>query len=289
MVPTKSKSSGAKLSGSALSVKTWKQAVVAIRERRCGTHDFCRRGWQLRVGLARASRGQHSPAGRCVDRDRTAGPAGRRRDRGGGSPPSRPGRVPRSDRPSPPRRARSPCPWERPDKPSESLVILIALTVLSVAPALLLLCTSFTKIFVVLSITRNALGLTSVPPNQVLAGLALFLSLFIMAPTAAAVNEQGIQPFLYGEEDASPRRSTTACSRCGSSCSSRPGRRRSRSSRRWPSRTRPANAEEVPLTTLVPAFVPLRTARRHADTASCCSSRSWSSTWWSLPHSCHWA
>ncbi|HEU5110619.1 MAG TPA: EscR/YscR/HrcR family type III secretion system export apparatus protein, partial [Micromonosporaceae bacterium] len=47
-----------------------------------------------------------------------------------------------------------------PDKPSESLVILIALTVLSVAPALLLLCTSFTKIFVVLSITRNALGLT---------------------------------------------------------------------------------------------------------------------------------
>ena len=57
---------------------------------------------------------------------------------------------------------------------------------LSVAPALLLLCTCFTKVFVVLGITRNALGLTSVPPNQVLAGLALFLSLFIMGPIAVA-------------------------------------------------------------------------------------------------------
>ena len=57
-----------------------------------------------------------------------------------------------------------------------------ALTLLSVAPAILLICTSFTKIFVVLGLTRNALGLQQTPPNQVLAGLALFLSLFIMAP-----------------------------------------------------------------------------------------------------------
>src|SRR3954469_14354500 len=67
-------------------------------------------------------------------------------------------------------------------KPSQSIVILIALTLLSVAPALLLLTTSFTKVFVVLSITRNAMGLTTVPPNQVVAGLALFVSLFIMSP-----------------------------------------------------------------------------------------------------------
>ena len=90
-----------------------------------------------------------------------------------------------------------------PDEPSQSIVILLLLTVLSVAPALLLLCTSFTKVFVVLSITRNALGLTNVPPNQVLAGLALFLSLFIMGPTAAKVNEQGIQPYLHGEKSQS--------------------------------------------------------------------------------------
>jgi flagellar biosynthetic protein FliP len=87
-----------------------------------------------------------------------------------------------------------------PDKPSDSIAIILLITVLSVAPALLLLCTSFTKIFVVLSITRNALGLTNVPPNQVLAGLALFLSLFIMGPTAADVNKEGIQPYLKGDK-----------------------------------------------------------------------------------------
>jgi flagellar biosynthetic protein FliP len=85
-------------------------------------------------------------------------------------------------------------------KPSTSITILIALTVLSVAPALLLLCTSFTKIFVVLSITRNALGLTSVPPNQVLAGLALFLTLFIMGPTFSEMNDKGVQPYLRGDK-----------------------------------------------------------------------------------------
>jgi flagellar biosynthesis protein FliP len=85
-------------------------------------------------------------------------------------------------------------------KPSTSIVILLALTMLSVAPALLLLCTSFTKIFVVLSIVRNALGLTNVPPNQVLAGLALFLSMFVMGPTLSQVNDEGVQPYLKGEK-----------------------------------------------------------------------------------------
>ncbi|MBN1170814.1 MAG: flagellar type III secretion system pore protein FliP [Micromonosporaceae bacterium] len=85
-------------------------------------------------------------------------------------------------------------------KPSVSITILVALTVMSVAPALLLLCTSFTKVFVVLSITRNALGLTTVPPNQVIAGLALFITLFIMSPTLTDVNQQGVQPYLRGEK-----------------------------------------------------------------------------------------
>jgi len=90
----------------------------------------------------------------------------------------------------------------RPDgsKPATSLVIMLGLTVLSVAPALLLLCTSFTKIFMVLGITRNALGLNSMPPNQVLAGLALFLTLFIMGPTVSAMNQQGVQPYLKGDK-----------------------------------------------------------------------------------------
>jgi flagellar biosynthetic protein FliP len=83
-------------------------------------------------------------------------------------------------------------------KPSTSVVILIALTLLSVAPSLLLLMTSFTKIVIVLSLVRNALGLTNTPPAQVITGLALFLSLFIMAPVLTQVNELGVQPYLSG-------------------------------------------------------------------------------------------
>lgn len=83
--------------------------------------------------------------------------------------------------------------------PSSSIVVLLGITLLSVAPSLLLLTTSFTKILVVLSLTRNALGLQGVPPNQVLAGLALFLSLFVMAPVLAGVNDAGVQPYLDGQ------------------------------------------------------------------------------------------
>jgi len=83
-------------------------------------------------------------------------------------------------------------------KPSQSVSILLLLTLLSVAPSILLLMTSFTKIFVVLGLTRNALGLNGVPPNQVLAGLSLFLSMFVMSPVLKAVNAQGVQPYLHG-------------------------------------------------------------------------------------------
>jgi flagellar biosynthesis protein FliP len=85
-------------------------------------------------------------------------------------------------------------------KPASSLVIVLGLTLLSVAPAVLLLCTCLTKVFMVLGITRNAMGLTSMPPNQVLAGLALFISLFIMSPVVSQVNEVGVQPYLAGDK-----------------------------------------------------------------------------------------
>ena len=83
-------------------------------------------------------------------------------------------------------------------KPTTSVSILLLLTLLSVAPSILLLMTSFTKIFVVLGLTRNALGLNNVPPNQVLAGLSLFLSMFVMSPVIKAVNSAGVQPYLHG-------------------------------------------------------------------------------------------
>lgn len=82
--------------------------------------------------------------------------------------------------------------------PSSAIVTLLGITLLSVAPALLLMMTSFTKIFVVLAMTRNALALPSIPPNQVLAGLALFLSLFIMGPVLTEINELAVQPYLNG-------------------------------------------------------------------------------------------
>jgi flagellar biosynthetic protein FliP len=88
------------------------------------------------------------------------------------------------------------------DKPSTPVVTILALTLMSVAPAVLLTCTSFTKILVVLGLTRNALGLQQTPPNQVLAGLALFLSLFVMAPVLGQINDVGLQPYLNGDKNA---------------------------------------------------------------------------------------
>ncbi len=84
------------------------------------------------------------------------------------------------------------------DKPSNSVAVIIALTLLSLLPAILLTCTSFTKILVVLGLTRNALGLQQMPPNQVLAGLALFLSLFIMTPVLGQMKDAGLDPYMDG-------------------------------------------------------------------------------------------
>ena len=85
--------------------------------------------------------------------------------------------------------------------PSAAILTLLGITLLSVAPALLLMMSSFTKIFVVLALTRNALALPSIPPNQVLAGLALFLSLFIMSPVLVDINNHAVQPYLNGHID----------------------------------------------------------------------------------------
>jgi flagellar biosynthetic protein FliP len=89
-----------------------------------------------------------------------------------------------------------------PGQQSQVLQIILLVTVLGVAPAVLLLCTSFTKIVVVLSLTRSALGTPSIPPNQVLIGLALFLSLFVMGPTVDQIQKQAIAPYSAGKLDA---------------------------------------------------------------------------------------
>ena len=81
---------------------------------------------------------------------------------------------------------------------SLSLQILVLMSLLTVLPSLLLMMTSFTRIIIVLSILRHALGLQQTPPNQVLVGLSLFLSLFVMAPVISEVNRVAIEP--YGQE-----------------------------------------------------------------------------------------
>jgi flagellar biosynthesis protein FliP len=82
--------------------------------------------------------------------------------------------------------------------PSSSITLILAITVLSVAPSVLLLATSFTKIIVVLGLTRNALGMQSSPPNQVLTGIALFLTLFVMGPVFSDINDVAVQPYMDG-------------------------------------------------------------------------------------------
>lgn len=89
-----------------------------------------------------------------------------------------------------------------PGEPSQVLTIIVLITVLGVAPAILLMCTAFTKIVVVLSLARSAIGTQSVPPNQVLVGLALFLSLFVMGPTLDAMQTRGVTPYLEGAKTA---------------------------------------------------------------------------------------
>lgn len=80
-----------------------------------------------------------------------------------------------------------------------ALQIFLTLTLLSLAPTILIMMTSFTRIIIVLHFTRAALNTQTAPPNQVLIGMALILTFFIMEPTIARINEEAIQPFEAGE------------------------------------------------------------------------------------------
>ena|SRR5699024_685677 len=86
-----------------------------------------------------------------------------------------------------------------PSQLSTSVKLIILLTILSIAPGILILMTSFTRIIVVLSFVRTSLATQQMPPNQVLIGLALFLTFFIMAPTFSEVYDEALQP-LFNEE-----------------------------------------------------------------------------------------
>jgi flagellar biosynthesis protein FliP len=86
-----------------------------------------------------------------------------------------------------------------PQETVTSLQILVLLTVLSLAPAFLIMVTAFTRIIIVLSLIRNAIGVPQLPPNQVLLGLALFLTFFVMAPVWQQVQTNALTPFTAGQ------------------------------------------------------------------------------------------
>jgi len=138
--------------------------------------------------------------------------------------------------------------------PSAAILTLLGITLLSVAPALLLMMSSFTKIFVVLAITRNALALPSIPPNQVLAGLSLFLSLFIMSPVLVDINNSAVQPYLAGHLDfttaihlaEAPLRGFMAAHTREEDIALMT---------RAAGRPNPASMKDVPILTLIPAFM----------------------------------
>jgi flagellar biosynthetic protein FliP len=88
---------------------------------------------------------------------------------------------------------------QNPAEVVNTIKILMILTVLTLAPAILIMMTSFTRLIIVLSFLRQAIGTQQMPPNQLLVGLALFLSLFIMSPAINEINEKALKPYLDGK------------------------------------------------------------------------------------------
>src|SRR5699024_2291944 len=136
---------------------------------------------------------------------------------------------------------------------STSIRLLILLTVLSLAPSILILMTSFTRIVIVLGFVRTSLATQQMPPNQVLIGLALFLTFFIMAPTFQAVYNEGLEPLLNEEitlDEAYDRASIPI-----KEFMAQHTRQKDLALfMQYSDTAQPESIEDIPLTTLVPAF-----------------------------------
>ena len=140
-----------------------------------------------------------------------------------------------------------------PTNVSTSVKLLLVLTVLSLAPSILILMTSFARIVIVLSFTRTALATNTSPPNQVIIGLALFLTFFIMAPTFQEVNEQALQP-LFNEEIGLEEAYDRASLPIKEFMAEHTRQKDLELFLDYNEAERPASVEEIPLTMLVPAF-----------------------------------
>jgi len=143
------------------------------------------------------------------------------------------------------------------DNPAEvvdSVKLLVLLTLISFIPAFLMMMTSFTRIIVVLSFLRSALGAQQAPPNQALIGLALFLTIFIMAPVYQDINEQAIKPYLANQ--ITREEAQNAGAKPLRSFMLRQTREKDLALFVSLSKMeKPQNADAVPLTVVVPAFI----------------------------------
>ncbi|MCO7518242.1 MULTISPECIES: flagellar type III secretion system pore protein FliP [Pseudomonas] len=137
---------------------------------------------------------------------------------------------------------------------SVSLQILLIMTALSFIPAFVILMTSFTRIIIVFSILRQALGLQQTPSNQVLTGMALFLTMFIMAPVFERVNKDALQPYL-AEQMTAQQAIDKAQGPLKEFMLTQTRQSDLDMFMRLSKRTDIAGPEQVPLTILVPAFV----------------------------------
>ncbi|MUK89902.1 flagellar type III secretion system pore protein FliP [Ornithinibacillus sp. L9] len=140
-----------------------------------------------------------------------------------------------------------------PSNVATSVKLILLLTVLSLAPGILILMTSFTRIIIVLSFVRTSLATQQMPPNQVLIGLALFLTFFIMAPTFSEVYDDALQP-LFDEEITLDEAYDRASTPIKNFMAKHTRQKDLELFISYTDMEKPESIQDVPLTTLVPAF-----------------------------------
>ncbi|CAM3703724.1 flagellar type III secretion system pore protein FliP [Mesobacillus zeae] len=136
---------------------------------------------------------------------------------------------------------------------STSVKLMLLLTVLSVAPSILILMTCFTRIVIVLSFVRTALATQQMPPNQVIVGLSLFLTFFVMAPTFQEVNEQALTP-LFNEKINLEQAYEKASIPFKEFMSAHTRQKDLALFLEYSKADKPESIKDIPLTSLVPAF-----------------------------------
>src|SRR5699024_1832893 len=140
-----------------------------------------------------------------------------------------------------------------PESVSTSVKLLLLLTVLSIAPSILILMTCFTRIIIVLSFVRTSLATQQMPPNQVLIGLALFLTFFIMAPVFHDVYDEALEP-LFDEEITLDEAYTNASVPMKDFMAKHTRQKDLALFMNYNKLENPETVEDIPITTLVPAF-----------------------------------